>query len=97
MFVGVLGEGRYEITGSRVCVVEELAAELEAVVTTGHPDVCGPVLATLLGVVRRCGIRVSDEGHVDLLLPDEVGQVSSGIISIAPHGHSWAHRPQPLQ
>ena len=76
MFVGILGEGRYEITGSRVCVVEELAAELETVVDTDNPDVFGPVLATLLGVVRRCGVRVSDEGHVDLLLPDEAGQLN---------------------
>jgi hypothetical protein len=24
-------------------------------------------------------------------------QIASGTIMIAPHGHSWAHSPQPLQ
>jgi hypothetical protein len=41
------------------------------------------------GIVRRHGVT-----------PDQTvipGQTASGTISIAPHGHSWAHRPQPLQ
>lgn len=75
MFVGILGDGRYEITGARECTVEELAAELETVADTGHPEVIGPVLATLLGVVRRGGQRVRTEGHVDLLLPSEAAQL----------------------
>lgn len=69
MFVGILGEGRYEITGSRECTVVELAAELETVADRS-PEVFGPVLATLLGVVRRCGTPVAEHGHLDLLLPN---------------------------
>lgn len=76
MFVGIVDEGRYEITGSRVCTVEELAAELETVADKGSPAVFGPVLATLIGVVRRFGSRVSAEGHVDLLLPTEAAQLA---------------------
>jgi hypothetical protein len=29
--------------------------------------------------------------------PAPARQISSGTIAIAPHGHSWAHTPQPLQ
>jgi hypothetical protein len=76
MFVGIVGDGRYEIIGSRVCTVEELAAELEAVADTGSQEVFGPVLATLIGTVRRVGSRVSADGHVDLLLPAEAAQLA---------------------
>ena len=75
MFVGIVGDGRYEITGERECTVEELAAELETVADTGNPEVFGPVLATLLAVVRRGGRRVREHGPVDLLLPNEAAQL----------------------
>lgn len=75
MFVRILDEGRYEITGSRVCTVEELAAELETIADTGSVDAFGPVLATLIGVIRRGGQPVADDGPVDLVLPDEVADV----------------------
>lgn len=76
MYVGILGEGRYEITGSPECTVDQLAAELEMVADTGDPEVFAPVLATLLGLARKVGHRVQDEGPVDLLLPDEAAQLA---------------------
>jgi len=49
----------------------------------------------------RCGnLKLTNELRTPAIGDETVrggDQIASGTIMIAPHGHSWAHSPHPLQ
>jgi hypothetical protein len=73
MIIRILGEGQYEVDDAKVEDLNVLDAELVAVLDTGDDRAFGPVLAALVGAVRRLGSRLPYSMLVptDLVLPAE--------------------------
>jgi hypothetical protein len=80
---------RYTLTG---------AYDIAAFPHSGYPDVASYLLSDALGgAILGSMLIYSAVTIAATLLGAAAGQSGSGRISMAPQGHSAAHRPQPLQ
>ena len=86
MIIRIMGEGQFEVDGSRLQELNELDDALASAVESGDDDRFRSALVTLLDAVRDAGTPVADDVLVDsdLVLPyaeahiDEVREMLSG-------------------